>query len=117
MDIHCKRAYEKAASADGRRVLVDRMWPRGVERKHARIDEWMRDLAPSNELRKWFGHDPDRFDDFARRYRSELEGHRDLLTELRRHARDGRLTLVFAAKDEERNNAVVLADVLRRGVR
>lgn len=93
------------------------MWPQGVERKHARIDEWMRDLAPSSELRKWFGHDPDRFDEFARRYQEELEDHRDLLTELRRRARDGRLTLVFAAKDEERNNAVVLADVLRRGLR
>ncbi|MCK9249262.1 MAG: DUF488 family protein [Solirubrobacteraceae bacterium] len=116
MDVRCKRAYDEAADADGRRVLVDRMWPRGVERKHARIDDWQRDLAPSNELRRWFGHDPDRFEEFEARYRAELEERRDALTALRRHARDGRLTLVYAAKDEERNNAVVLAKVLRGGL-
>ncbi|MGE4427183.1 MAG: DUF488 domain-containing protein [Solirubrobacteraceae bacterium] len=116
MDVRCKRAYEQAADADGRRVLVDRMWPRGVERKHARIDEWVRDLAPSNELRKWFGHDPDRFDEFEERYRAELEQHRDTLTGLRRAADPGPLTLVYAAKDEEHNNAVVLAKVLRAGL-
>lgn len=117
MDIRLKRAYEPARRADGHRVLVDRIWPRGLARGDARIDEWARDLAPSDSLRRWYGHDPERFEEFRRRYVDELAGRRRRLTELRRRARDGRLTLVFAARDAERSNAAVLASVLRRGLR
>jgi uncharacterized protein YeaO (DUF488 family) len=116
MDVRIKRAQEPAAPADGRRVLIDRLWPRGVSRERARLDGWERDLAPSTELRKWFGHDPDRFAEFRRRYIDELREQRPLLTELRRRARSGRLTLIHAARDTEHNDAVVLAEVLRRGL-
>jgi uncharacterized protein YeaO (DUF488 family) len=117
VDIRLKRAYEPARRADGHRVLVDRIWPRGLARGDARIDEWARDLAPSDSLRRWYGHDPERFEEFRCRYVDELAGRRRRLTELRRRARDGRLTLVFAARDAERSNAAVLASVLRRGLR
>ena len=117
MDIALKRAYEPAAESDGHRVLVDRLWPRGVSRERARIDEWARELAPSSELRTWFGHDPARFHEFRRRYVHELEGQTARLRDLRRIARHGRLTLVYAARDPEHNDAVVLEDVLRRGRR
>jgi len=117
MDIALKRAYEPAAESDGYRVLVDRLWPRGVSKERARIDEWARDLAPSTELRAWFGHDPGRFDEFCRRYMLELEGRTERLRDLRRIARQSRLTLVYAARDREHNDAIVLARVLRRGRR
>jgi uncharacterized protein YeaO (DUF488 family) len=116
MDIRLKRAYDTATPDDGYRVLVDRQWPRGVSRERARLDEWENDLAPSTELRKWFGHDPERFDEFRLRYLDELRLHRPQLTALRRRARDGTLTLVYAAADTEHNDATVLADVLRRGL-
>jgi uncharacterized protein YeaO (DUF488 family) len=117
MDVVLKRAYEPAEESDGYRVLVDRLWPRGVSRDRARLDEWARDLAPSTELRSWFGHDPGRFPEFRRRYSRELESRREHLTELRRIARTGRLTLVYAAADRDYNDAAVLAQVLRRGLR
>jgi uncharacterized protein YeaO (DUF488 family) len=116
MDVRIKRAQEAAAPSDGRRVLIDRLWPRGISRERARLDGWERDLAPSTALRKWFGHDPARFEEFRRRYVDELRDQRPLLTELRRRAREGRLTLVYAARDTEHNDAVVLAEVLRRGL-
>jgi uncharacterized protein YeaO (DUF488 family) len=116
MDVRLKRAYEPAASSDGYRVLIDRLWPRGVSRKRSRLDAWERELAPSAELRQWFGHEPGRFEQFRRRYVEELRGQRPRLTELRRRARDGTLTLVYAAHDSEHNDAVVLAAVLRRGL-
>jgi len=116
MDVRIKRAQEPAAPSDGHRVLIDRLWPRGVSRERARLDGWERDLAPSTELRKWFGHEPARFGEFRRRYVEELRGQRPLLTELRRRARTGRLTLVYAARDTEHNDAVVLAEVLRHGL-
>jgi uncharacterized protein YeaO (DUF488 family) len=113
LDITLKRAYDPAAADDGYRVLVDRLWPRGVSREDARLDDWARELAPSTELRRWFGHDPERFEEFQRRYREELAQHGDELEELRARARSGRLTLVFGARDTEHNDAVVLAEVLR----
>jgi uncharacterized protein YeaO (DUF488 family) len=116
MDIRLKRAYEPAASSDGYRVLIDRLWPRGVSRKQAKLSAWGRELAPSAELRQWFGHQPNRFDEFRRRYIEELRQQRPLLAELRRRARHGTLTLVYAAHDSEHNDAVVLATVLRRGL-
>ena len=114
MDIRIKRAYAPSDAADGYRVLVDRLWPRGVSRARAGLDAWERDLAPSTELRQWFGHEPARFGEFRRRYIEELRGQRERLTALRRRARDGPLTLVYSAGDTEHNDAVVLADVLCR---
>ena len=116
MDIRLKRAYEPAAPADGYRVLIDRLWPRGVSRHRAKLDDWDKELAPSAELRQWFGHDPRRFEEFRRRYIEELRNERPRLTALRRRARDGTLTLVYSAHDTEHNDAVVLAEVLRRGL-
>jgi uncharacterized protein YeaO (DUF488 family) len=116
MDVRLKRAYEPAASSDGYRVLIDRLWPRGVSRKRAQLSAWERELAPSAELRQWFGHQPNRFEKFRRRYIEELRQQRPLLAELRRRARDGTLTLVYAAHDSEHNDAVVLASILRRGL-
>ena len=116
MDIRLKRAYEPASPADGYRVLVDRLWPRGVSKQRAMLDDWQKELAPSTELRQWFGHEPSRFPEFRRRYLDELRCERPRLAELRRRARDGTLTLVYAARDAEHNEAVVLAEVLRRGL-
>jgi uncharacterized protein YeaO (DUF488 family) len=116
VEIRLKRAYEPASPSDGYRVLVDRLWPRGVSTQRAALDEWQKELAPSSELREWFGHEPARFPEFRRRYLDELRRQRSRLTELRRHARAGTLTLVYAAHDTEHNDAVVLADVLRRGL-
>jgi uncharacterized protein YeaO (DUF488 family) len=116
VDIRLKRAYEPAAAEDGYRVLVDRLWPRGVAKQQAGLDEWDRELAPSGELRKWFGHEPSRFAEFRRRYIDELRASPARLKELRRRARTGTLTLVYSAHDSEHNDAVVLAEVLRRGL-
>jgi len=116
IDVRLKRAYDPAASSDGYRVLVDRLWPRGVSRARAKLDEWDKELAPSTELRKWFGHEPSRFGEFRRRYIEELRGQGSRLTALRRRARVGTLTLVYGARDSEHNEAVVLAEVLRRGL-
>lgn len=116
MDVRLKRAYEPAASSDGYRVLVDRLWPRGVSRDRAKLDEWERELSPSTELRRWFEHDPSRFDEFRRRYLDELRDQRPRLKELRRRARGGTLTLVYSARDRNHNDAVVLAEVIRRGL-
>jgi uncharacterized protein YeaO (DUF488 family) len=116
MDVRLKRAYEAASAEDGYRVLVDRLWPRGVSRKQAQLDQWEKDLAPSTELREWFGHEPGRFPEFRRRYIDELRANAQRLRELRRRARLGTVTLVYSAHDSEHNDAVVLAEVLRRGL-
>jgi uncharacterized protein YeaO (DUF488 family) len=116
VDVRLKRAYEAADEGDGYRVLVDRLWPRGVSRGRARLDRWEADLAPSAGLRAWFGHDPDRFEEFRRRYLEELRAQRPRIAELRRRARSGTLTLVYGARDPEHNGAVVLAEVLKRGL-
>ncbi len=116
MDVRLKRAYEPPVAADGYRVLIDRLWPRGLTRERAKLDAWERELPPSTALRQWFGHDPRRFDEFRRRYVEELRGKRPRLAALRRRARDGTLTLVYSARDAEHNDAVVLAEVLRRGL-
>jgi uncharacterized protein YeaO (DUF488 family) len=117
MAVRMKRAYDRPQRADGYRVLIDRIWPRGVSKDEARLDEWARELAPSSELRRWFGHDPAKFDEFRRRYREELTAKEEKLRELRRRARAGTLTLVYGARDSEHNDAVVLAELLRRGRR
>jgi uncharacterized protein YeaO (DUF488 family) len=116
VDIRMKRVYEPAKRSDGYRILIDRLWPRGVSRERAALDAWDPELAPSTDLRTWFGHDPGRFEEFRRRYVDELRRQRPRLTELRRRARDGTLTLVFSARDPEHNDAIVLSEVLRRGL-
>ena len=111
-NIRLKRAYENVDSADGARVLVDRLWPRGVSKDDASLNQWMKEIAPTTELRKWFGHDPARWEEFRSRYGKELHQNADLLTQLRSLARQGPLTLVYSAHDEIHNDAVVLRAVL-----
>jgi uncharacterized protein YeaO (DUF488 family) len=108
----CKRVYEKPLSADGARILVDRIWPRGVSKKKAALDEWFKDIAPSPRLRKWFGHIPARFKEFRRRYRAELKSNKVSVAHLKALAKKGRVTLLYAAHDEEHNHARVLAEYL-----
>ena len=110
--VRLRRAYERPTPADGCRVLVDRFWPRGLRRDEARIDEWLRDLAPSNRLRGWFGHRPERWVEFRRRYRRELDGRTDELDQLLALVDEGPVTLVFATADEQHNNAVVLHELV-----
>ena len=111
-NVKIKRAYEPAEEEDGARVLVDRLWPRGVSKREARLDQWNRELAPSPELRRWFGHQVSRWHEFSRRYRLELAGHAQALGELRRRARQGPVTLIYAAKDKHHNHAIVLKNIL-----
>ena len=110
--VQTKRAYESPAAEDGTRVLVDRLWPRGLKKTDAAIDYWAKDLAPSTELRKWFGHDPARWEEFRRRYSEELSKHREEIARLRDLARKGRITLVYAAHDDAHNDAVMLREIL-----
>nr|WP_210269987.1 DUF488 domain-containing protein [Hyphomicrobium methylovorum] len=107
-----KRAYEPAAPEDGIRILVDRLWPRGVSKDKAALDEWNKDISPSTELRKWFGHDPERWSEFQRRYRTELREHETDLERIRKLAKAQTVTLIYSAHDEAHNDAVVLRDVL-----
>ena len=111
-NVRLKRAYDPPAASDGTRILVDRLWPRGVSKANAAIDQWDKSIAPSTMLRNWFGHDPARWQEFRRRYANEIHRHREQLDELRARARSGRITLVFAAHDEIHNHAVVLRDIL-----
>jgi uncharacterized protein YeaO (DUF488 family) len=112
LDVYTKRVYDPAEPADGYRVLIDHVWPRGVSRERAKLDEWARELAPSDELRRWFDHVPGRFEEFRVRYRNELEPHAEKLEELRGRASKGPVTIVYAARDEQHNNAVVLGELL-----
>ena len=111
--IRIRRIYEKPAGDDGVRILVDRLWPRGVKRENARIDYWMKDLAPSDQLRQWFGHDPKKWPEFQRRYRMELATAPAPWTELLRLAEKKDITLLFGSKNQRYNNAVVLAEFLQ----
>jgi uncharacterized protein YeaO (DUF488 family) len=111
-NIKLKRAYDSAVSGDGTRILIDRLWPRGVRKADAAIHLWAKDIAPSTALRKWFGHDPARWREFRRRYSEEIHRNRDRLRELRSLAQRRRITLVFAAHDEVHNDAVVLRTIL-----
>ncbi len=117
--VRIKRAYERPAGDDGYRVLVDRLWPRGVKKEGLRLGLWARDLAPSPALRKWFGHDPRRFAEFARRYHAELRAGpaRALLADLTRRAAVGTVTLVYGARDTEHNGAAVLRDAIADALR
>jgi len=112
--LRLKRAYEPQSRGDGRRVLVDRLWPRGVSKERLAIDDWMKELAPSAGLRRWFAHDPAKWVEFQRLYKLELEARMDLVDRLAGYALGGRVTLLFAARDQIHNDAVVLAAVVRR---
>ena len=114
-DIAIKRVYAAPERTDGTRVLIDRIWPRGLTKEKAALDLWLKDVAPSTDLRKWFGHDPARWDAFRRRYRDELDAMPDAVARLRDLAKQGKLTLLYGAHDEAHNNAVVLAAYLRAG--
>jgi uncharacterized protein YeaO (DUF488 family) len=116
MSIALKRAYDAPDAKDGHRILVDGVWPRGVSKDELQLDGWYRELAPSTQLRKWFGHDPERWPEFQKRYSSELRraGARERLEELAKLAKRGKVTLVYGARDEEHNQAVVLRDHLKR---
>lgn len=118
MPVRLKRVYEAPARADGERVLVDRVWPRGLSKEKAAVDRWLKAIAPSKELRQWFGHDPERWEGFKDRYFRELDGQGEAVDSLVDVARNGTLTLVYAARDTAHNNAVALKDYLeaRRGV-
>ncbi|HEU4513631.1 MAG TPA: DUF488 domain-containing protein [Nocardioidaceae bacterium] len=111
-EVRIKRVYDDPAVIDGYRVLVDRLWPRGISKDEATLDEWIKDVGPSTELRSWFGHDPPKFGEFANRYRAELKGS-DALAELRARRREHPVvTLLYSAKDSQHNQAVVLRDLL-----
>lgn len=112
--IAVKRAYESAASSDGVRMLVDRVWPRGVTKEKLHVDSWVKNVAPSTPLRKWFGHDPDRWDEFQHRYFAELAGKKEVWTPILDAAKKHKVTLVYGARDEEHNNAVALQAFLHR---
>ncbi len=116
-DVRIKRIYDPAEPGDGYRVLVDHIWPRGVSRERAQLDEWARELAPSDQLRKWFDHVPERFEEFRTRYLTELGGHARQVEELTARARKRPVTILYAARDRDHNNAVVVAELVRAGGR
>ena len=111
-DIRVKRAYDPPDEEDGSRVLVDRLWPRGLGKDEAKLTLWLKEIAPSDDLRRWFGHDPARFAEFSRRYRAELDANKDAVSRLEELLNEGPVTLLYAAHDEAHNNARVLADYL-----
>lgn len=108
-----KRIYEEPSDEDGQRILIDRLWPRGLKKGSVHLDEWIKTISPSDELRKWFAHDPAKFDEFAKRYKEELENKEADIQHLRQLCEQGKVTLLYAAKDEKHNNAVVLLDVIK----
>ena len=111
--IRIKRVYEEPDGEDGTRILVDRLWPRGLTKEKAKVDLWLKDVAPSTELRKWFAHDPARWTEFRTRYRQELKSNKEQLSLLRQEAAKGTVTLIYAAKDQEHNEAVILQRLLK----
>jgi uncharacterized protein YeaO (DUF488 family) len=114
--IRLKRVYESAAAGDGKRFLVERLWPRGMKKESLQMDEWLKDVAPSNDLRKWFGHDPTKWQEFRRRYRSELQEHSAAWQPLLAEARHGTVTLLYSSHDAEHNNAVELKAFLEENL-
>jgi uncharacterized protein YeaO (DUF488 family) len=116
MKVGIKRVYEARSEQDGRRVLVDRLWPRGLTKEKAGVDLWLKEIGPSTELRKWFGHDPDRWQEFQIRYRNEVEKNAACFSILQREVQRGPVTLLFGAKDQEHNEAVVLRSLLKKSV-
>jgi uncharacterized protein YeaO (DUF488 family) len=112
--LQIKRIYEEPADTDGYRILVDRLWPRGLSKERAQVDEWAKEIAPSNELRKWFHHDPAEFAEFKTRYLQELQEKKEWLTAIKKRAQHQRVTLLYGAKDETNNQAQVLLELLKK---
>ena len=112
MNIKVKRVYEKPNAKDGFRILVDRLWPRGLTKEKAAADLWLKDIAPSTELRKWFNHDPEKWKEFQKKYQKELEENKEVVSVLKEHVKQGPVTLLYAAKDETHNEALVLKDFI-----
>lgn len=112
MNIKVKRVYEEPDDSDGYRILVDRLWPRGIKKENAKLDEWIKDIAPSNELRKWFAHKPELYPEFREKYLLELEVQQDTISRLKSIAQSKNLTLVYGAKDTEHNQAIVILELL-----
>ncbi len=110
--IKIKRVYDPVSPDDGKRILVDRLWPRGIKKEKAGIDEWLKDIAPSDNLRKWFSHDPEKWHEFRRRYKKELEKKLELVERIKSQTRKGNITLLFSARDVKYNNAIVLKEVI-----
>jgi len=113
-ELKIKRVYEEPEANDGRRILVDRLWPRGLTKEKAKVDLWLKDIAPSTELRKWFGHDPEKWRSFRERYQNELKHHPDQLGLINREMKEGMVTLVYGARDQVHNEAVVLKQFLEK---
>jgi uncharacterized protein YeaO (DUF488 family) len=116
VNIRIKRVYEQPDKKDGKRILVDRLWPRGLTKEKAAVDLWLKEIAPSTELRKWFGHDPEKWKSFRRRYETEIRHNDDLIKLLKQEAREGTVTLVYGARDEKHNEALVLRQFLERAL-
>jgi len=116
MAIKIKRVYEPASDGDGTRILVDRLWPRGLTKEKAHVDEWLKEIAPTTELRKWFGHEPEKWSGFHRRYETELRHNPDMIKMVKTKAREGTITLLYGARDEKHNEALVLKQFLERRV-
>ena len=112
--VKIKRVYEPVSKRDGMRILVDRIWPRGVKKEEARLDEWLREIAPSTALRKWFGHDPEKWPEFQEKYKEELKSRAELIKSLKSEAKKKTVTLLFSARDKDQNQAVVLKEVLSK---
>lgn len=112
--IRLKRVYETPEKSDGKRILVDRLWPRGISKEKGEIDGWLKDVAPSNELRTWFNHDPKKWEDFKKKYKEELKEKKELIDQLREQAKQQTITLLYGAKDTEHNQAIVLLEVLSK---
>ena len=114
MNVQIKRVYEEPSTSDGKRILIDRLWPRGLTKEKAKVDLWLKDIAPSTELRQWFGHDPSKWNEFKKRYHDELKKNREIIVKLIEQLKTGKVTLVYGAKDEEHNDAVVLKEYLEK---
>lgn len=113
MSLKIKRVYDQPSAEDGTRILVDRLWPRGLTKEKAAVDLWLKDIAPSTELRKWFAHDPAKWDEFRKRYLAELKGNKEAVTTLKQQLKKGAVTLVYGARDQEHNEAEVLLESIR----
>lgn len=114
-EMKIKRAYEPPAASDGKRILVDALWPRGISKEKLKLDDWLKDIAPSTKLRKWYGHDPDKWPEFRKRYAAELKDRSDAVETLRKLASHGTVTLVFSSREEKLNNAVALKELIEGG--
>jgi len=110
--IKIKRIYDSASRDDGKRIYIDRLWPRGMKKEEVKMDEWLKEISPSDTLRKWFGHDPSKYEEFKKRYIKELEPHAEILERIRKEGKKETVTLLFSAKDDEHNNATVLKEII-----